>query len=306
MKRTYFILIHIVLILLIVIIFQQRKKYSSPQSPVQEGDETTEDEIVPVITGHPVIGDVEYRVNLTGEIKGEEEAMVFSDVPGRFLKYLIREGEYVKKRTPVALVEREIPGLEFEPVQVEAPISGVVSRLPLETGQAITPLAPIARVAKTGRVKVLFEAPEIYAAGVTAGKEVIIEIASLKKSFKGKIVWVATFLDPIARTVSCYALIDNSKRVLKPGMFANVELVVEERKKVLTLPSHAILGFKDKHVFVAEGGRARRRNVRVGLDDGTNAEILDGVIGEDMVITVGQEVVEEGDTLDISVSGGGK
>lgn len=302
-KRAYMIFIHIVLVLLIVIIFLGRRR-TTPQEPAKAvRNEVTRKRIVPVIVSHPMIGDVIYRVRLTGEVKGEEGATVFADVPGRFLKFLVGEGEYVKKGEPIAQIEREIPGLEFEPVRVESPISGVVSLLPLEAGQIVTPQTPLARVAKISRVKVLFQTPEIYAGGVRPGKAVKVEVASLKKSFDGKITWVSTFLDPITRTASAYALVDNSKRHLRPGMFARVELAVDERKGVLTLPSSTILGLEDKYVFVVEKGRARRRHIEVGLDDGVHAEILQGLTDEDLVITIGQEVVEEGDTLNISMGG---
>jgi len=300
-KKAYFILLHIVIILLITFIIFERRRSSAPETPNPVRNEVVQTKTVPVITAHPTIGDIKYRVTFTGEIGGEEEATLFSDVPGRFLRFLVEEGQYVSKQTPVALIEREIPGLEFEPAQVEAPISGVVSRQPLEAGQAIAPQTPIARIAKIGKVKILFQAPETYAAGVTAGKEVIAEVTSLGQSFTGKIAWAATFLDPTARTVSAYALINNSQRVLKPGMFAKVELVVEERKDVLSVPSSAVLGFREKWMFVAEEGRARRREVRIGLDDGIRAEIIDGVTGDDLMIVVGQEIVEEGDSLSISV-----
>jgi len=301
-KRAYFIGIHIVLMVLIVMVVSQRRRTSSePAEPVM--NEVNQRKIVPVITERPSIGDISYRVPFTGAVSGEEEATIFSDVPGRFLKYLVGEGRYVEKGTPVALVEREIPGLQFEPVQVETPISGVVSRLPLEPGQAISPQMPIARAAKIGRVKVLFQAPEIHAGAVTAGKEVTVEVASQQKPLEGKIAWVSTFLDPATRTVSAYALINNSERLLKPGMFAKVRLVVDERKEALTLPSSAVLGFENKYVFIVEEGRAQRREVNVGLDDGTRAEILGGLGEEDVAIVVGQEIVEEGDTLDISYGG---
>jgi multidrug efflux pump subunit AcrA (membrane-fusion protein) len=122
----------------------------------------------------------------------------------------------------------------------------------------------------------------------------------LRQSFTGKIAWVATFLDRVTRTVSAYTLVDNPEKMLRPGMFAKVELAVEERENVLTVPSSAVLGFKERWVFVAEKGRARRREVKVGLDDGTRAEILGGVTADDPIIIVGQEIVEEEDSLGIS------
>jgi multidrug efflux pump subunit AcrA (membrane-fusion protein) len=299
-KKAYFILLHIVIILLIAFIVFQRRRPSGPGAPDLVPNEVTQTKTIPVITAHPTLGDIKYRVTFTGEISGEEEATLFSDVPGRFLKFLVAEGQYVNKQTPVALIEREIPGLEFEPAQVEAPISGVISRQPLESGEAIAPQTPIARIAKIRKVKVLFQAPEPYAAGVTTGKEITAEVASLGQSFTGKIAWVSTFLDPTARTVSAYALISNSQRSLKPGMFAKVALAVEERMDVLTVPSSAVLGFKEKWMFVAEDGKARRREVKIGLDDGTRAEIVDGVTADDVIIVVGQEIVEEGDSLNMS------
>ncbi len=294
MKKAYFIVIHIVLIALLGCTSDQ---------PQQE-NQLNQKRIVPVVVGNPRIADIAYRVSFTGEITGEEQATAFSDVPGRFLQYLVAEGQYVERQTPLALVERELAGLEFQPVQVDAPISGVVGRFPLERGESISPLTPIAKVAKIGRVKVLFDAPEVYARGITRGKEVRVEVPSLETSFEGRISWVSTFLDPETRTVSAYVLIENKGRLLKPGMFAKAELVVEERREVLSVPSHAVLGFADKWVFVVDGGRAGRKEVEIGLDDGHRAEILSGLTGDDVIVTVGQEILEDGDTLKIVPAGG--
>ena len=62
---------------------------------------------------------------------------------------------------------------------------------------------------------------------------------------------------------------------LRPGTFGTVVLEVAAREAVLVLPQKAIVG--DKYVFLAENGRAVRREVTLGLQNADLVEILDGL-----------------------------
>lgn len=92
----------------------------------------------------------------------------------------------------------------------------------------------------------------------------------------------------------------NPDQRLKPGMFAEVDLVTNQRSRVVTIPSEAVLGRAGKpKVFVLEGGVARERSVKMGLSDGKSVEVTEGLKAGDQVIVAGQNLVS--DNLPVSI-----
>jgi membrane fusion protein (multidrug efflux system) len=92
----------------------------------------------------------------------------------------------------------------------------------------------------------------------------------------------------------------NSNRLLKPGMFARVTIMVSERSNAITVPTRAILGDdKGNYVFVAVNNVAKRFPVQVGAEQDSRTEILKGLTGDENVITTGQQFVKDGGAITI-------
>jgi len=70
-----------------------------------------------------------------------------------------------------------------------------------------------------------------------------------------------------------------SRFLLKPEMTANVEIVVAEKNNAMTVPTEAVLRKGGKHyaTVVGERGTTEDREVRVGISDGMNWEIVSGL-----------------------------
>jgi len=103
------------------------------------------------------------------------------------------------------------------------------------------------------------------------------------------------------------ASVSNSSGDLAPGMFAEISVIVAQKKANLALPIDCVLGLDAKFVYVLvdsktetiegkkyEVGKAVKRDVEVGLEDGVYQEIVSGLTSEDKVLYVGQRIVEEG------------
>jgi multidrug efflux pump subunit AcrA (membrane-fusion protein) len=87
---------------------------------------------------------------------------------------------------------------------------------------------------------------------------------------------------------------DNKEHVLKPGMFANVMLIVNQRPNEITVPTAALL--KDDQgsfVFTAVGDSARLMRIERGIDQGDRTEVLRGLNDSSKVIVLGQQFVRD-------------
>ena len=88
-----------------------------------------------------------------------------------------------------------------------------------------------------------------------------------------------------------------------PGMFCHVSLALERRPNAMTVPGSAVYpGNGQPFVLIADGGKAKKREVELGLDDGIVVEIRSGLNGNERVILGRPAGLGDGD----SVSAGGR
>jgi RND family efflux transporter MFP subunit len=105
-------------------------------------------------------------------------------------------------------------------------------------------------------------------------------------------------LDLSTRTLQTEVYIPNSDRSLKPGMFANVEVVLLEKPQTLVIPREAILGEgSEMSVFVAEGKQAVRKPITIGYEQDRMVEVLRGLNEADQVVIKGQQLIKDGSTI---------
>jgi multidrug efflux pump subunit AcrA (membrane-fusion protein) len=75
--------------------------------------------------------------------------------------------------------------------------------------------------------------------------------------------------------------------LFKPGMFAGVSLITQQKDKVIVVPRDVVLGGKidEPYVYVVEGFVAHKRNVKPGISHSDKVEIVEGLnVGERLVV----------------------
>jgi hypothetical protein len=86
--------------------------------------------------------------------------------------------------------------------------------------------------------------------------------------------------------------------MLRPGLYAHTTIVVDEHPGALTLPATALVRLDGRaHCVAIEGGVARRKAVTIGLEDGTLAEILSGLKGDELIVKAAAAALVEGQPL---------
>jgi multidrug efflux pump subunit AcrA (membrane-fusion protein) len=89
--------------------------------------------------------------------------------------------------------------------------------------------------------------------------------------------------------------IDNKEELLKPGMFARVELKLNTDTEVLKLPSQCVLQEENKYfVYVVNDDMvANKKYVEVGIISNNETEITSGINENDKIVKVGQELITD-------------
>lgn len=182
-------------------------------------------------------------------------------------------------------------------VELIAPISGVVTEINDEAGDLAMPGMRIITVAKINRLKAIFNVGEQDIMSLIVNQS--IEVYSELKPdlvMNGKVIQISKSADVESRTFEIKGLITNTNdRWFKPGMFCRVRIILKNQKGSLAIPSASIItNGNDRGVFIIENGKAYFRKVTVGITDDSYTEILNGLNGNESVITVGMNNLKDG------------
>lgn len=234
------------------------------------------------------VRNIEDSLVLVGSVKALEEATLYPRISGKLFKNLLTEGSPVKKDQPVALIARDEVGAVYEPAPVPSTLNGVVGHIYQDAGANVTPQTPIALVVNQAQVRVTVDVPERYVSKVFMNQPAYIKVDAFPETqFSGKVYRVSPVVDTKSRSAAIEILADNTKSLLKSGMFAEVRLIIGAKAGAVAVPAGAVLrDEKDNaYLFVPADGKAVRREVTVGIGNADYVQITTGLnTGEDVIV----------------------
>jgi cobalt-zinc-cadmium efflux system membrane fusion protein len=173
--------------------------------------------------------------------------------------------------------------------EVRAPFDGTIIEKHVARGELVGN-DELYTLCDLGKVWIIASVYEKDLARVALGQEATLRAKAYPtEDFRGAVTWIAGVLDEATRTLKIRIEADNSRRLLKPGMFVEVALTLEHRRDVLTVPVPAIQRHDGETVVFVEAapGRFERREVRPGVRSGAAVEILDGLAAGESVVVSG-------------------
>jgi membrane fusion protein (multidrug efflux system) len=178
---------------------------------------------------------------------------------------------------------------KLEELRVTAPFAGRVGLRQVSLGALIQPGTAITTLDDFSRVRVEFAVPEVFLARVQIGRQVQARSTAYgNRRFNGEVAIIDTRIDPATRSVRVISEFDNADEALRPGLFLNVEMVLEERPTALLVAEEAIDPVGDRaFVYVIRDGRAKRQEVKLGLRLPGEVEIREGVAAGEAVVVRG-------------------
>ncbi|MGR4068942.1 efflux RND transporter periplasmic adaptor subunit [Billgrantia sp. C5P2] len=198
-------------------------------------------------------------------------------------------------------VEAEIQALEarLTNYRLRAPFDGVVGFRNISLGSLVTPGTELVTLDKLDVMKLDFSVPEVYLAILAPGLHLTARsVAFPDERFEGEVASIGSRVDPVSRSVTVRAEIDNPDLRLRPGMLMEVVLQRSPRQAVV-VPESALIPSGDRqYVLVideADENRLERREVRVGERRIGQAEILEGLEVDELVVSHGVQRAREGD-----------
>ena len=202
----------------------------------------------------------------------------------------------------------ELRRRQLEDSILRAPFNGVVGYRRVSPGQFIPQGETITTLVDSNPIKADFRVPERFLNELHIDQEIFITVAAYsEEKYSGTVYFIAPEVDEDTRTIFVRATIENESGRLKPGMFGNLELVLQVKDEALVIPESALITQGNKtQVMVVNGDNTVQENyVTTGLRLDGEVEITGGLRVDERVIIEGHQKVGPGSLVNpLSVEAG--
>ncbi len=209
---------------------------------------------------------------------------------------VISAEEIDQQRYAVTEAEAALKLSKFQTKQtwVRAPFDGTVVERLVDEGNLASTSTALFKVADLSALELELYVPEKDAASVSDDAAVEIQLVD-DSTANATIARRSPVVDPMTGTVKFTVRAESFPAAAKPGAFARAKVLVSARKDAPSLPRTAVFEVDGKpHVYVLADGRAKRAEVKTGLEGDARVEILAGLAADDIVVSGGGAGITEG------------
>jgi RND family efflux transporter MFP subunit len=192
--------------------------------------------------------------------------------------------------------------------RVPSPFAGYVGRRHVDPGAMVNPATPIVSIVDISRVKVVLPVVEKDYGKIRPGSPANLTVDAYPgREFSGKVARLSPVLNQDTRTAEVEVELPNPQELLKPGMFAKVEIVTEKRQNVLLVPDVALVKANKGHAVyrIAKGESVELVSVKPGVSDKGWVEVKGSLNPGDPIVTLGSSLLKDGQRVVVTATGGG-
>ena len=193
-------------------------------------------------------------------------------------------------------------------ITFRSPVSGIVTEKKALQGMRFMPGEALYQVTDLSAVWVLADVFEQDLGLVKPGARAGVRInAYPNQAFDGTITYIYPTLNAQTRTVPVRIELANPRQLLKPAMFAQVELQVGAKVPVLTVPDSAVIDSGTRRIVLVQlaEGRFEPREVRLGARSDSHVEVLAGVREGEQVVVAANFLIDAESNLKAVIGGMG-
>jgi RND family efflux transporter MFP subunit len=173
--------------------------------------------------------------------------------------------------------------------QIRSPINGVVTDRPLYPGEMAPAGTPLVTVMDLSQVIAKAHIPQEEAALLKKGDAATLDVPGSETEVNGKVTLVSPALDADSTTVEIWVQAANPAQAMKPGTTVRVSIPAQQEAQAIVVPAAAVLTAPEGTSVMVMGSdqRAHQRNVKLGIHNGDQVQITEGVKPGEQVITAG-------------------
>ena len=215
------------------------------------------------------------------------------DLAAKQLDLKVAEGQLAAAKGKNAEVEA---GLNYS--KIVSPIDGVVTDRPVYPGEMASNSGPIITVMNLSEIVARAHIDQQQASQLKVGDAATISVAGQPGALKGKVSLVSPALDPNSTTVEVWVQAPNPGQRLKPGSDVQVQIVAQAVPHAIVIPAEALLTTSegDNSVIILDtDNKPHKKKVKVGIRDGGEVQVTEGLQGGERVVTVGAFALSQED-----------
>jgi RND family efflux transporter MFP subunit len=205
-----------------------------------------------------------------------------------------------------AEAKREHDQALFDYAKITAPFAGVVTQRFANLGTLMqagtsssTQAQPLVRLSQDDLYRLVIPVPESYVKFIHLGDQVSVNVPSLGRTFPGKVARFSVDVREDTRTMHTEVDVPNPNRILLPGLYAEATITLEKKDAAIAVPLQAVDQDNNKTTVdvVDSSGKIERRQIVLGIQTATDAEVLSGLQEGELVVVSDRSGLKAGQTV---------
>jgi len=205
-----------------------------------------------------------------------------------------------------AEAKREHDQALFDYSKITAPFAGVVTQRFANLGTLMqagtsssTQAQPLVRLSQDDLYRLVIPVPESYVKFIHLGDPVSVNVPSLSRTFPGKVARFSVDVREDTRTMHTEVDVANPSRILLPGLYAEATITLEKKDGAIAVPLQAVDQDNNKTTVdvVDSSGKIERRQIVLGIQTATDAEVLSGLQEGELVVVSDRSGLKAGQTV---------
>jgi len=253
-----------------------------------------------------VKGQIQNYLTFSGDLVSGSTIDVYSEAAGRVTDIYVSVGQRVGRGSQIAAVDPSRPGMTFRQNIAYAPIGGTVVAIPAQVGMTVSQAVPLVRISGGGALEIKLSIAERFISRMAMNQPCEITLDAWPgEIFRGSISEVSPTVDLASRTMDIRVNVKDTSSKLKPGMFAKVRVITEQKNDIVKVPAAAVISrFGEQFVYVIakddqDNDIVKKKTVVPGILIDNIMEIKSGLEPSDEIVIRGQTLLDEGSRVNI-------
>jgi len=209
--------------------------------------------------------------------------------------------DQTRTRAESARLNRELAKISLKKSLISAPLNGTVKTRHVKVGEFVRKGDKLVEILDLSGVIVKINIPEQEILDIKIGQKIEVALYILEdKTFLGKVKNIGLEADSENRTFPIEIFVKNDSSKLRPGMLARATFTKIVDQNQIVIPRHTIIEKEiGRVVYVFENGKVFQRNVKVGLTQQDQVQIINGLKIGEFIVVEGHTKLTDGEDVNV-------
>ena len=209
--------------------------------------------------------------------------------------------DHTRTRAESARLNKELARISLKKSLISSPLDGTVKTRLVKVGEFVRKGDKLVEILDLSQVIVKVNIPEMEILEIKIGQKVEVALYIMEEIiFSGKVKNIGLEADSNNRTFPVEIYVENSERKLRPGMLARATFTKSIDGAQIVIPRHTILEKeRGRIVYVFDNGKVFQRDIKVGLSQQDQVQVLQGLKKGELIVVEGQNKLSDGEEVNI-------